>query len=291
MALAIVVALALTAALCAALGIVVRQLATRDVPADRGMSPTIVTTLLRRPLWWAGTATACAGYVFQALALSRGSLVLVQPLLVSSLLFALPISARVAGQRVSRTEWAWAGLLTVALAVFVLVAHPREGHNDPSQQTWLMVALVIIPVVAVCVAWAARSIGARRAMLLAVAVGVLFGLIAVLTKLCAHRISTGSWRELMTTPAPYLLVVVSIVATVAQQSALHAGALQTSVPTMLVLEPVIAVLLGTAVLGEQLTARGVGVVALVLAVAAMATATIALGRDSGAFDERIASRP
>ncbi|OBF11345.1 DMT family transporter [Mycobacterium sp. ACS4331] len=291
MALAIVVALALTAALCAALGIVVRQLATRDVPADRGMSPTIVTTLLRRPLWWAGIATACAGYAFQALALSRGSLVLVQPLLVSSLLFALPISARLAGQRVSRSEWAWAGLLTVALAVFVLVAHPREGHNNPSRQTWLVVALILIPVVAGCVAWAARSLGARRAMLLAVAVGVLFGLIAVLTKLCAHRISIGSWRDLMTTPAPYLLVLLSIVATLVQQSALHAGALQTSVPTMLVLEPVIAVLLGTVVLGEHLAARGVSVVALLVAVAAMATATIALGRDSGAFDERIASRP
>jgi drug/metabolite transporter (DMT)-like permease len=288
MALAIVVALALTAALCAALGIVVRQLATRDVPADRGMSPTIVTTLLRRPLWWAGTATACAGYVFQALALSRGSLVLVQPLLVSSLLFALPISARVAGQRVTRSEWAWAGLLTAALAVFVLVAHPQEGHNDPSQQTWLAVSAVIVPILVVCVVWAARTIGTHRALLLAIAVGIMFGLIAVLTKLCAHRLAVGSWGELMGTPAPYLLVLVALTATMLQQSALHAGALQASVPTMLVLEPVVAVALGTAVLGEDLSARGVGVAALVAAVLAMAAATVALGRDSGAIDERIA---
>ena len=52
-------------------------------------------TLLRRPLWWAGTAAAVAGgYVFQALALAKGSLLLVQPILVSGLLFALPLSAQ-----------------------------------------------------------------------------------------------------------------------------------------------------------------------------------------------------
>ncbi len=289
MALAIVIALALIAALCAALGIVVRQLATRHVPAEQGMSPTIVTALVRTPLWWAGTATAIAGYVFQALALSRGSLVLVQPLLVSSLLFALPISARIAGQSVTRTEWAWAMLLTLGLASFVVVAHPREGHNAPSQQTWLVVAAVLVPLIIACVVLAARTMGARRATFLAVAVGIMFGLTAVLTKLCVHRLSVGSWQDLLQTPAPYLLVLVSIVATVLQQSALHAGALQTSVPTMLVLEPVLAVLLGTVVLGEQLTAHGVGLLALLIAVAAMAAATVALGRDSGRFDERIAT--
>ena len=73
-------------------------------------------TLLRRPLWWAGTAVAVAGYGFQALALVKGSLIVVQPLLVSALLFALPLSARLAGRRVTRREWLWAALLTVSLA-------------------------------------------------------------------------------------------------------------------------------------------------------------------------------
>ncbi|CAJ1503408.1 DMT family transporter [[Mycobacterium] burgundiense] len=287
----IVVALALIAALCAALGIVVRQLATRDVPADAGMSSAIVTSLLRNPLWWAGLATAAAGYGFQAAALSFGSLMLVQPLLVSALLFALPISARLAGRRVTRTEWGWALVLTLALAVFVSVAHPRQGHNDPSVGTWIVVAAIVVPLVLGCVLLAAKAVGTQRALYLATAVGVLFGLIAVLTKLCTHRVQVGSWRTLLETPALYLLVVLAVVATVLQQSALHAGALPASVPAMLVLEPVAAVLLGTMVLGEQLTARGVGLVALPCALIAMAAATVALGRDSGALDERIAAHP
>lgn len=80
-------------------------------------------------------------------------------------------------------------------------------------------------------------------------------------------------------------------ATVLQQSAFHAGALQTSVPTMLVAEPVVAVLLGAVVLGEELVVQGPALFALPVALAAMAAATVALGRDSGALDERIAAPP
>ena len=92
------------------------------------MSAVMVLTLLRRPLWWAGTAAASPGYVFQALALANGSLLLVQPILVSALLFALPLSARLANRRVTRGEWMWAVVLTIALAVFVVLAQdpPRR---------------------------------------------------------------------------------------------------------------------------------------------------------------------
>ena len=285
---AIVIVLALLAALCAAIGIVVRQLATQHVPADQGMSSVMLTSLLRNPMWWAGTGSAVAGYVFQALALSFGSLLLVQPLLVSSLLFALPISARVVHERVSRADWSWALLLTAGLAVFVLVGRPREGHFHPTATAWLVVGAVCVPLIVLCITGAARTIGSRRAVLLAIAVGVMFALVALLTKLCAHRFETGGLEAMLRTPAPYLLILVATTGTVLQQSAFHAGALQASVPTMIVLEPVVAVLLGILVLGEQLTVHGPAVMVLPVAVAAMVAGTIALGRDSGALDEKMA---
>ena len=76
---ALVVLFALCAAIFAAVGIVVRQRATLDVPPEHGVSTVMVATLLRRPLWWAGTASAVAGFVFQALALAHGSLLVVAP--------------------------------------------------------------------------------------------------------------------------------------------------------------------------------------------------------------------
>ncbi len=284
----VVVALALLAALCAAVGIVVRQLATRHVPPEDGMSASMFTSLLHNPVWWAGTATAVLGYLFQALALSFGSLLLVQPLLVSCLLFALPISARILGERVTRAEWGWALLLTVGLGVFVLVGKPREGGIEPTALSWILVAAVSIPLIVGCIAGAARSLGDRRAVLAAVAVGVMFGLVALFTKLAARSFATGGLAAMLSTPAPYLLIVVSVIGTVLQQSAFHAGSLQTSVPTMLVLEPIVAVLLGILVLGEELTVQGPAILALPVAVAAMLAGTVALARDSAALDEKLA---
>ena len=66
------VLLAVLAAVFLAIGIVVRQRATMDVPQEHGVSSVVFLTLLRRPLWWGGTAAAVAGFVFQALALAKG---------------------------------------------------------------------------------------------------------------------------------------------------------------------------------------------------------------------------
>jgi drug/metabolite transporter (DMT)-like permease len=278
---------ALLAALFLAIGIVVRQRATMDVPEDQGVSALMVLTLVRRPLWWAGTASAVAGFVFQALALAYGSLLLVQPILVSALLFALPLSARLAKRRVTRGEWLWATVLTAALAVFVLLAKTSPGDYEASVPLTVIVALVCIAAVSACVIVAIRNPGWKRAVLLAMAVGVLFGVVAMLTKQVMHLATYDGVHAALTTPAPYLLILIGIVAVLLQQSAFHAGSLQTSVPTMLVLEPVVAVVLGAVVLGEHMTVNGFKAVAIAVALAAMAAATIALGREEGALEAEL----
>ena len=283
----LVVLLAVLAAVFLAIGIVVRQRATMDVPQEHGVSSVMFLTLLRRPLWWAGTAAAVAGYVFQALALAKGSLLLVQPILVSALLFALPLSARLAHRRVTRGEWAWAVVLTTALAVFVLLANTRPGNYEASLTTSTVVAVICTAAVCASVVVATRTIGWKRAVLLALAVGVLFGVVAVLTKLVMHVLTHEGVRALLTTPVLYLLLVIAVFATFLQQSAFHAGSLQTSVPTMLVLEPVIAVVLGAVVLGEHLDVSRVDAVLITISAVAMAAATIALGRDEGAYEQEL----
>lgn len=283
----LVVVFALCAAIFAAVGIVVRQHATMDVPEEDGVSTVMLATLLRRPLWWAGTAAAVAGFVFQALALDNGSLIVVQPLLVSALLFALPLSARLAHRRVTRGAWLWAMLLTVSLAIFILLAHPRVSDQVAPVATIVVVAAVCSVVVFGCVAIAVRRSGWQRAVPLAVAVGVLFGLVAVLTKMLMHELDRNSVAEVLSTPLPYALVLLGVLATLLQQSAFHAGSLQTSVPTMLVIEPMAAVLLGVFLLGETLTANRWEAVVLTVAVVAMTAATIALGRDEGAYEAEL----
>jgi drug/metabolite transporter (DMT)-like permease len=219
--------------------------------------------------------------------LANGSLLLVQPILVSALLFALPLSARLAHRHVTRGEWAWAVLLTVSLAVFVILARTRPGDYEASVSLSAMVAVVCTAAVMACVIVAVRTMGWRRAVFLAFAVGVLFGVVAVLTKLVMHLLTHDGVAKVLSTPVLYLLVVLGIIAVFLQQSAFHAGSLQTSVPTMLVLEPVIAVILGAVVLGEHLDVSRIDAALIAVSTVAMAAATIALGRDEGAYEEEL----
>lgn len=284
---AFVVAAALAGAVFTAIGIVVRQRATADVPEDRGVSALMISTLLRRPLWWAGTASAIIGYAFQALALAYGSLILVAPLLVSALLFALPLSAWLSHRRVTRVEWGWASLLTVALAVFVSLARTRPGELDVSQSVALATAAGCLGLVACCVGIASRLSGWRRAITLALGVGLMFGMVAVLTKIEMHILTGDDPLAALRSPVTYALIVFGIGATLLQQSAFHAGSLKASVPAMLVLEPLAAVMLGQLVLGEHLVVSTAHAVILGIAVAAMTAATIALGRDEGAYEDEL----
>src|SRR6185312_10585044 len=203
----VVILLALAAAVISALGIVIRQRATLEIPQDEGVSTTMFKKLLRNRLWWMGTAVAAAGYGFQALALTWGSLILVVPLLVSALLFALPMSARLAHRRVTTHDWVWALVLTFGLTVFVLVARVQPGNYQPARAVWILATVSCVVVVLVCVTVGARSEGRKRAVLIAAAVGVLFGVVSVLTKVTVQRLNEeGPWGTLLV-PAPYLVVI------------------------------------------------------------------------------------
>lgn len=283
----LVVAAALAGAVFTAIGIVVRQRATMDVPAEQGVSGLMVKTLLRRPLWWAGTGAAVVGYAFQAVALAYGSLILVAPLLVSALLFALPLSAWLAHRRVSRAAWRWATVLTLALGVFVALARTKSGDYEGSELSAVLAAAVCIALVGVCLLASRRFTDWRRAILLAIGVGTLFGVVAVLTKIEMHILTADPLVRALSSPVTYLLIAVGVGATLLQQAAFHAGSLQASVPAMLVLEPVVAVMLGQVVLGEHLAVSTHSAVALGAAMAAMVAATIALGRDEGAYEEEL----
>jgi threonine/homoserine efflux transporter RhtA len=115
----------------------------------------------------------------------------------------------------------------------------------------------------------------------------MFGMVAVLTKIVTHILTGEGALKLLSTPVTYALIVFGVGATLLQQSAFHAGSLKASVPAMLVLEPVVAVLLGQVVLGEHLVVNTSSAIVIGAAVAAMTAATIALGRDEGAYEDEL----
>ena len=116
--------LALGAAFFIAIGDVIHQRSAHEVTDEPVGHVELFMRLLRDRQWWLGSVVAAVGFALQAAALGLGSVLLVQALLVTSLLFALPINARLTHRRVTRWEWTWAALLAGAVAVIVTVGNP-----------------------------------------------------------------------------------------------------------------------------------------------------------------------
>lgn len=115
------------------------------------------------------------GYLVQAAALGFRSLLLVQPLLVTALLFALPLGAAWAGRTLTRTDWVGAALLAVSLAVFVVSGNPTDGVDRAPVGDWLPAGAVLAGLFLVCMVAAARTRGVTRAVLLAAATALRTG--------------------------------------------------------------------------------------------------------------------
>jgi drug/metabolite transporter (DMT)-like permease len=207
--------------------------------------------LLRNPRWIAATLGNAVGYGLQAAALGVGSVVVVEPILVTSLLFALPLSARLAHQRLPSTAVVSALLLSVSLSVVVILGDGNRGLDRASYQGWLIVTIVAVPLVAGCLIFAHAKSGAARASVLAIAVGLLGGALAVLTKSVVDA-GSGGVVHLLGTGETYALIVVGLGGTYLQQLSFQAGTLQASLPIMTVLEPTVAAVLGLTLLHEQL---------------------------------------
>jgi len=278
--------LALGAALFIAIGDVIHQRSAHEVTDEQVSHLQLFLRLLKDRVWWVGSLVSAVGFGLQAAALGLGSVLLVQALLVTSLLFALPLNARATHHRVSRFQWTWAVLLAASVVVIVTVGNPTAGHSRADAETWLAVGAVLGPLLVLCVlgarVWSGRKISA---MLLACVSGALWGLFAIFTKGVVDRIGDGVW-ELLRTPELYAWAVVAVAGTAYQQAAFRAGSITASLPTMTVTEPVVASVLGVVVLGETLRPGEAGWITLIAAVTVMMVATAALARGEAGWADQ-----
>lgn len=273
--------LAVAAALMIGIGDVLQQRSAQQVTDKPVGTFALFGRLLRDRRWWAGSLVAGAGFGLQAAALDFGSVVLVQALLVTSLLFALVINAKVNHRRITRWQGTWAVLLAAAVTVVVTVGNPQAGNARGSLQTWTVVAVVMGPALILCVIGARMFSGSVSALLLGLMSGSLWGLFSVLTKGVVDQLEHGI-LALLRIPEVYVWVVLAIAATVWEQAAFRAGPLTASLPAVTVSEPIVGSVLGIAVLGETLNTHNVGLVALGVSVAVMAAATVALAHSQAA---------
>jgi drug/metabolite transporter (DMT)-like permease len=257
------IVLALVAALLFALGTVLQQKGGLEEGTE-GASSSLLLRMARRPVWVAGIAADALGFIAQAVALTIGRLAVVQPLLVSAVVFALPLGAKLTGQRIRRIDIAAAVLVTVALVVFLTVANPSGGRDDAPLGEWLVAGGVCGAVCVPLVVLARGGSPGRRAALLGIAAGILFGLSAALTKAVADQFIDGL-LEPFTDWRLYALIVVGYVSLTLSQLALSTGSLAPAVATSMAFDPITSVVLGVTLMEESIHETTLGAVVTIIA--------------------------
>jgi drug/metabolite transporter (DMT)-like permease len=271
----VAVVLALAAAALFAVAAVAQQQAASANVDEHGLR--LILRLLRTPRWLAAAAGNVFGYGLQAAALSLGSLLVVQPLLVTTLVFALPLGARWNHRPIGRTEIGWAVALCCALAVFLLVARPAGGADVTPLRDWAPSLVVAGAVVVIAGIAGVRSTGRRRALSFAILAGTSVGVASAVTKSVVSHLgddvlgTLGHWEL-------YVLAVSALTGVIGQQLAFQAGALEVSFPATMVLDPVVSVVLGVTALNETVSASGIEWLVIAAAVLVLVAGTIALGR-------------
>ncbi len=270
---------ALASALTIAWGTVVRHRIAEEAPSDGSLKSSPFWNAVSRPLWWAGTGTALMGYGLQVVALGFGTLLVVQPILVLSLMFTLPLSARYDGRRITFSEMFWAGLLTMAVAVLVLLGRPVAGDPQPPLERWGPALAIGVVLLIGIERFAQYQIRREKALLLGIVTGALFGYVAVLSKAVVDIFLHGGPLALIFNWEGYALVLGATLGTIVQQYSFNAGALKNSLPAMTITEPIVAFTLGYAVLGEQFRVESpTGWFFMGLALLAMIFSTVILSR-------------
>jgi len=290
----IAVVASLLAALLYAIASVLQHRSAVAAPVRHSMRPGLLAHLAVQPVWLAGIAADGLAFVMQFIALGHGPLVVVQPLLVTGLLFALPLGAVVSGGRVHGGELWAAGAVVVGLALLLGAANPGTGRQDMAPISWLILGLAtLVPVGILCLA-AGRWRGARPA-LLATAAGVVYGLTAALAKTSAHLLGrgvghfAGSWQ-------PWALIPGGILGMVLCQSAFQAGTLKASLPLLTAVDPLVSIVIGIVAFHEQVSQHPLGVALEISAGAVLVLGVLALGRsplialdDEGPASEGVAA--
>jgi drug/metabolite transporter (DMT)-like permease len=258
---------ALVSSLLYALASVLQHRAAFAQPQHTTMRIGLLTRLVRNPAWLLGVSFDGLAYALQFVALGHGTLVLVQPLLVCGLLFALPLGAWLAGGRMTAGDWWGAAALIVGLSVFLITASPGRGHAEVSNRDWILLFVVTGAAVAGLVLAARRGSSRRRAVMLATAAAINYAVTAALTKAVAHLLA-GGVLKLAESWEAYALVAGGLLGMLLAQSAFQAGALDASLPVLTVVDPVVSILIGAVLFGETvrsgLVPTSVELVALVL---------------------------
>jgi drug/metabolite transporter (DMT)-like permease len=242
--------------------------------------------LLRHPVWLAGWVVNGVGFGIQAVALHTGSVALVQPVMVTQLLFTVPIAVLTTHSRPSGATYLSGAAIFAGVTLFIAkwgTANP-PGPADRTRvlgavvtALGLAIALVTIP---------ARLHRASRAVLEAIAAGLCFAVSAALMKLTLDSLLRSGLGTVGEWPA-YLLAISTVLGLVIGQDALAAGHLSTTVAGMAITNPLASAVIGVYAFREKIPISAGVVVGLCCAGVLIVSGVIGLARSASRLAAKV----
>lgn len=229
---------------------VLQQRAASARPSRESLSFRLLVSLAHDRLWLLGLLTGVISYAFQALALAFGPLALVQPVFLSELLFAIPVSLRLRQARMGPREWTGVLSVIVGLATAIVAADPKGGDPLASLPRWLAATAIVAVIAGLAVLAGKRTALASRASLYALGGATVLALQSGFLNATVKLMEEGP-VQLFTAWQPYSLIPATAFGVLLVESAYQAGPLAASMPVIDAAEPAVAIAIGLALFGER----------------------------------------
>ncbi|CAN5569159.1 DMT family transporter [soil metagenome] len=246
------VTLALLSAATFAISSSVQHQAAEKAPDSAETVFALLGYLIRRPLWLLGQLLATCAFAFHASALHAGPIAVVQPIVVSGIVWAVPARAAIARRMPSRIELRAVLIAAAGLAVFLVASDPTVGSP-----AGLGAGTVTLGVVGVLVALAANVVAGRiqddprrKAFLLGVVGGVLFGLVAGFLKIALQELNDGGLDAMLRAWPTYALFVAGFGGVLTNQRAYRTAGLSASMPALNVVNGLTSLMIGFTIFSE-----------------------------------------
>lgn len=280
---AVAVGCALAGAVSFGLAGAAQERAAKSVPLERALHPRLLVRLAGRRMWLAGMAALAAGFALQLVALAFGPVTLVQPIGVTSALFGAVAATAMARRRLDHTVVTGALTCAGGLALFLLTARPTgTAVEDPHHV--LPLAVVLVPLMGAALIVSTARGDAPRGVALAAAAGISYGVTAGLLKVVAAQVRAAGIGAPFAHWTVYIVCITGPPGFLLSQNAFQqGGSVSTALAVITTVDPLVAIAVGVAWLGERLTTTPVAVAGAAVGAVAIVAGVVVLAR----YGERV----
>ncbi|MGW4905451.1 hypothetical protein [Streptomyces sp. NPDC004270] len=231
-----------------------------------------IRSLVTDGTWWMSTGVNLSGALLHVAALRFGPLTLVQCLGALTVVAAVPLGARAAGRRVSRTERRGIALTLAGFGALLPLTASSSGPggvlSTPAALGVAVTAALFVPV-----ALSVRA-SSPRSLTVAAASGVASGAGSALTQTVLHAQRLLSWE---TAAVAVVSVALAVAGLLLSQTA-YAGGLGAPLATLTLANPLASAAIGLALLGERIQGGAAGIVLAVAGAGLAARGVVLLAR-------------